>query len=144
MIHPGFHATHPGFNWFYMIRFPEEMNGPGCFGTAILRILAGSGYMLRWSSTVALEAEVDNSSAPASQSGDAGNADSGKGVDGRRAEEAMEEGYAAQAYEYGLQESGSVGASEARASQSACGCIHGGNPNVLRSLAMKMNKCVHT
>lgn len=34
------------------VRFPEEMSGPGCFGSAILRILAGAGYELRWPSAV--------------------------------------------------------------------------------------------
>lgn len=32
------------------IRFPEELNGPGCFGTVLLRILNGSGYSLKWAS----------------------------------------------------------------------------------------------
>lgn len=32
------------------IRLPEELNGPGCFGTVIFRILNGSGYSLKWAS----------------------------------------------------------------------------------------------
>lgn len=30
------------------IRFPEELNGVGCYGANILRVLAGSGYSLHW------------------------------------------------------------------------------------------------
>jgi len=30
------------------VRFPEELNGVGCLGASILRILAGSGYVLHW------------------------------------------------------------------------------------------------
>jgi len=30
------------------VRFPEELSGPGCFGSIILRVLAGSGFHLRW------------------------------------------------------------------------------------------------
>ena len=29
-------------------RFPEELNGAGCYGANILRVLAGSGYSLHW------------------------------------------------------------------------------------------------
>jgi hypothetical protein len=32
------------------VRFPEELNGPGCFGTVFLWILNGSGYSLKWAS----------------------------------------------------------------------------------------------
>jgi hypothetical protein len=34
--------------------FPEELNGLGCYGTIILRVLAGSGYTLYWSSILAV------------------------------------------------------------------------------------------
>ena len=34
--------------FFEKKRFPEELNGPGCFGSSIVRILAGSGYSLFW------------------------------------------------------------------------------------------------
>jgi hypothetical protein len=36
------------------VRFAEELAGPGCFGTTIFRILAGSGFHLRWSAIYAL------------------------------------------------------------------------------------------
>lgn len=32
----------------FLVRFPEELNGVGCFGANILRVLAGSGYSLHW------------------------------------------------------------------------------------------------
>lgn len=51
------------------VRLPEEMNGPGCFGSALLRIMAGAGYTLEWAPVVALEAEVEGAAeAHASQS----------------------------------------------------------------------------
>lgn len=30
------------------VRFPEELSGHGCYGSASLRVLAGSGYTLYW------------------------------------------------------------------------------------------------
>lgn len=33
------------------VRFPEELNGRGCYGTSFFRILAGAGYELLWSSS---------------------------------------------------------------------------------------------
>ena len=30
------------------VRLPEEWNGEGCYGSAVVRILAGSGYTVRW------------------------------------------------------------------------------------------------
>ena len=33
-------------------RFPEELSGPGCFGSSIIRILAGSGYSLFWAQSI--------------------------------------------------------------------------------------------
>jgi hypothetical protein len=30
------------------VRFPEEMNGPFCYGGAILRVLMGAGFTLKW------------------------------------------------------------------------------------------------
>lgn len=42
-------------------RLPEELSGSGCFGTYILRVLAGSGHVLVWSAAgVALEGEGDD------------------------------------------------------------------------------------
>jgi len=35
------------------VRFPEELSGPGCFGSIIFRILAGSGFHLRWAGSQA-------------------------------------------------------------------------------------------
>lgn len=29
-------------------RLPEELSGPGCFGSYLMRVLMGSGYQLRW------------------------------------------------------------------------------------------------
>ncbi len=75
------------------------MSGVGCFGTLILRILAGSGYSMVWSKLAAFEIEGD--------------------IDG-------EEG---------------SGASEVLASQASCGCAHGGDPNVLRQMVSRVNRC---
>jgi hypothetical protein len=33
---------------FFLSRFPEELSGDGCFGSTILRVIAGSGYKLYW------------------------------------------------------------------------------------------------
>ena len=33
---------------FLLIRFPEELSGAFCFGSTILRVIAGSGYKLYW------------------------------------------------------------------------------------------------
>lgn len=34
------------------VRFAEELNGAGCFGTSIFRSLAGAGYALYWSTAI--------------------------------------------------------------------------------------------
>lgn len=33
---------------FALCRFPEELNGVGCYGASFLRGLAGAGYVLQW------------------------------------------------------------------------------------------------
>jgi hypothetical protein len=35
---------------YFLFRFPEELGGEGCFGSTILRVVAGSGYKLNWAS----------------------------------------------------------------------------------------------
>ena len=54
------------------VRLPEEANGEGCFGSLLLRVLAGSGFSLRWSDTHAVvhahvhaHANVHDHTAPA-------------------------------------------------------------------------------
>ena len=37
------------------VRFPEELSGSGCYGSSILRILAGSGYVSHWSNKIFAE-----------------------------------------------------------------------------------------
>ena len=51
------------------VRFPEEMNGPSCYGSAILRVLLGAGYELKWSKeSVLLETPPSTASTTASSS----------------------------------------------------------------------------
>ena len=35
-----------------MLRLPEELNGIGCYGASVLRILAGSGHSLHWAAGI--------------------------------------------------------------------------------------------
>ena len=45
------------------VRLPEEWSGEGCYGSAVVRILAGSGYTVRWAGFHALvEASTSTSS----------------------------------------------------------------------------------
>lgn len=39
------------------VRLPEELSGIGCFGSMIVRILAGSGFKVLWAPTYATESE---------------------------------------------------------------------------------------
>ena len=48
MMYPVVFNTSASMHGSKFVRFPEEMNGPGCYGTTILRVLAGSGYELVW------------------------------------------------------------------------------------------------
>jgi len=41
------------------VRLPEELSGVGCFGSMIVRILAGSGFKVLWAPTLATESEKD-------------------------------------------------------------------------------------
>ena len=52
MMYPIAFNTSASIHGSHFVRFPEEMNGPGCFGSTILRILAGSGYELQWPSHI--------------------------------------------------------------------------------------------
>lgn len=38
--------------WYIYGRFPEELNGVGCHGAFLLRVLSGSGYKLFWSARI--------------------------------------------------------------------------------------------
>ena len=41
------------------VRFPEELSGAGCYGSIIYRILAGSGFHMRWSGVYAIAPNND-------------------------------------------------------------------------------------
>ena len=46
---------------FFEFRFPEEFNGPGCFGSIFLHIMMGSGFSLFWAPFNALiKSESEN------------------------------------------------------------------------------------
>jgi hypothetical protein len=51
------------------LRFPEELNGPGCYGMHALRVLAGSGYSLQWSTSLADAAATAAATAAAAAAG---------------------------------------------------------------------------
>ena len=57
-MYPVMFNTSASVHGSHFVRLPEEMNGPGCFGSVILRVLAGAGHVLRWPSDVYAEVEA--------------------------------------------------------------------------------------
>jgi hypothetical protein len=119
------------------VRFPEELNGKGCFDSFILRILAGSGYALKWASDYGVySGNGDDVKEMEKQSGTGEQRRLSMAHGSHHRHSHFKPGAKRTPHSLSPQE---VQAPQPTQTMPACKCIYDNDPNALRTFIARMN-----